>query len=544
MMNRLWLLIFMVMVSAARLEAQQVSGTLTQVKVRVLDGETRLVTPVMVCITDVDGGRVWTPSSPKPVDTVSLTRDFYHGIAYSSGENWIGPIRKMNGRGNNDDRSYVYEDLPSIPHWAEPVAYQTSGDFSMMLKPGIYKVSMEHGNEYIPIKQRLEVPESGSITETYELQRWIDLPKLGWYSGDVHVHHPTDKPEYRTFLLEYAKAEDVHLVNTLEMGHHLGTDFRQEGFGSDFRTNDGDVWLVSGQEDPRSTYGHIIGLNTNHFARDLSTYDYYDLVFRELHKQPGAVVGFAHFSWNGCDLPRGFPWYVTTEEIDFVELLQFSKINSLDYYDYLNLGFRITAAAGSDVPWGSTLGEVRTFVYTGNTFDADKWFEGLKDGRTFVSNGPVVFLLGDKNLPGTVIFRPSGATTNINVQAISHPSIGVIDRVAIYNSDGLLSESLNHERSDSVLIEVKHGLSKSQWIAAMVHCDNGAVAHTSPIYYVVDGKPTWNTKKAPDIITKQLGLIQIIHDEVLAKEVVDQGILDRLEMARGFYRNILEEIGK
>src|SRR5205823_12618366 len=62
---------------------------------------------------------------------------------------------------------------------------------------------------------------------------------------------------------------------------------------------------------------------------------------------------------NGCDLPRGFPMYVTTGEIDFVELLQFSRINPLDYYDYLNLGFRITAAAGSDVPWGSTLGEVR-----------------------------------------------------------------------------------------------------------------------------------------------------------------------------------------
>ena len=133
--------------------------------------------------------------------------------------------------------------------------------------------------------------------------------------------------------------------------------------------------------------------------RDTSTYNYYDLVFKKLHLQPGAIVGYAHFSWNGTGLPRGFPWYITTGEIDFVELLQFSKINTLDYYDYLNLGFRITAAAGSDVPWGSTLGEVRSFVYTGDTFSADAWFEGLKSGHTFVSNGPALFLEADGSLP-------------------------------------------------------------------------------------------------------------------------------------------------
>ena len=84
------------------------------------------------------------------------------------------------------------------------------------------------------------------------------------------------------------------------------------------------------------------------------------LAFKRIHDQPEALVGFAHFSRNGCNLPRGFPWYVNTEAIDFVELLQFNTINALDYYAYLNLGFRLTAAAGSDVPWGSTKGESGT----------------------------------------------------------------------------------------------------------------------------------------------------------------------------------------
>ena len=527
------------------LHAQDNNQDRVLVNIRVLETGTNEITPVMVCITNVEDNKVLLPSTSAKMDSVSLTKTFYEGIKFKRKKNWIGPIRKMNGKGNNDDRSFVYEDKPSIPHWAEPVAYQTTGEFSIHLKPGLWRISMEHGNEFIPIKEEFEVTNNEKeIAKTFNLERWIDLPKMGWYSGDVHVHHPTNKPGFRKFLLEYAKAEDLHLVNTLEMGHHLGTEFKQKGFGEKFQTHDGDFWLVSGQEDPRSTYGHIIGLNISDMARDLTTYNYYDLVFKQLHEQPGAIVGFAHFSWNGCDLPRGFPWYITTGEIDFVELLQFSTINTLDYYDYLNLGFRIAAAAGSDVPWGSTIGEVRTFVYTGQRFSANSWFQGLKNGHTFVSNGPALFLEADQNLPGTEIIQPKSSYANIKVLAISHPSIGKINRVAIYNNDGLLFEDLNTQKSDSILIELGHKIDKSQWLSAVVYCDNGAVAHTTPVYFVVDGKPTWNLEKAPGIIEKQLGLIQIIEEETKTKEEIDNGILDRLEKAKAFYNYILEESRK
>ncbi|MBK8500852.1 MAG: CehA/McbA family metallohydrolase [Saprospiraceae bacterium] len=448
----------------------------------------------------------------------------------------------MNGIGDNDDRSYVYDSLPSIPHWAEPVAYQISGDFSITLPPGTYRISLEHGNEFIPIKEEFVIARGGEATKTFTMRRWIDLPARGWFSGDVHVHHPTTKQAFKDFLWEYARAEDVHLVNVLEMGHHLGTDFKQEGFGEKFRTCKDNICLVSGQEDPRSTFGHIIGLNIEQMVRDTKTYNYYDLAFEKLKLQPGAIVGYAHFSWNGCDLPRGFPWYITTEQIDFVELLQFSRINTMDYYDYLNLGFRITAAAGSDIPRGSTLGEVRTFVFTGNTFSADSWFEGLKKGHTFVSNGPALFLEADGSLPGTEITRSKGSITNLSVKALSHASIGMIERVLVYNNDGLVVEKLNPQRADSIEIDLAHTLLQSQWLSAVVYCDNGAVAHTTPIYFVIDGQPTWHIEKAPNIIVKQLAAIQSIEEETRAMAEVDEGIITRLEEAKAFYAAILSTL--
>ena len=282
------------------------------VRIKVLDEETGQVTPVMACISSVKDTVAYVPPDGTRIDSFSLTPVFYKGIEYKLEENWIGPVRRMNGRGDNEDRSYVYEDLSSIPHWKDPVIYQTTGDFSILLKPDEYKVSLEHGMEYIPIKEKITVKgDEEEVSLTFTMRRWINLPEMGWYSGDVHVHHPTTRPAFKQFLMEYAKAEDIHLVNVLEMGHHLGTDFKQEGFGETGRTREGDICLVSGQEGPRSTYGHIIGLNITQMERDTTQYNYYDLIFKRLQMQEGAVVGFAHFSWNGCDLPRGFPWYIT-----------------------------------------------------------------------------------------------------------------------------------------------------------------------------------------------------------------------------------------
>jgi hypothetical protein len=536
----LWLIVVPSLL-LAQAPAQKTVG----VNIRVIEENTNQVTPAMVCITGKIDGKVRVPPDANIVDTPSETKDFYSGIHYKKDKNWVGPVRKMNGLGNNENRSYVYELKPSIPYWKEPVTYQTSGDFNIALPAGKWQISIEHGNEYVPVQDEIVVAgNEKELTKTFVLKRWINLPQLGWYSGDVHVHHPTNKPEFRDYLLEYARAEDVHLVNVLEMGHHLGTDFKQAGFGEKFRVCKEDICLVSGQEDPRSEFGHVIGLNINQMVRDTSVYNYYDLVFQQLHLQPGAIVGYAHFSWNGCDLPRGFPWYVTTRQIDFVELLQFATLNNLDYYDYLNLGFRITAAAGSDIPWGSTLGEVRTFVYTGKNFSADNWFSGLKAGHTFVSNGPALFFEADGQLPGTEIMKTSNSTVVVKAKAFSDKHVGAISRIAIYNNDGLVAEKVNQNKADSIEISLNHLLHKSQWIAAVVYCENGAVAHTTPVYAVVDGRPTWDAKKGPAIIQKQMEAIQKTENEERAKPKVDQGIIERMNKAREFYKTLLQEMNK
>jgi hypothetical protein len=558
MRNYICFCAFFILISYGPAFSQQVATSGTVVRIRIVEEDTKKITPAMVCIANSERSEVRTPPLGEVVGKPSDNDDFFKGVEFNNSKNWVGPIRMTSGTGNNKDRSVLYGVKPSIPYWKEPVMYQTSGDFSIQLPAGEWKISIQHGNEYLPVTENISINGTGTqITKTFVLKRWINLPSMGWYSGDVHVHHPTNKPGFRQYLLEYAKAEDLHLVNILEMGHHetgvdamghehTGTDFKQEGFGQKFRVNKGSYWLVSGQEDPRSRFGHIIGLNIDQMVRDTTVYDYYDLVFKNLRMQPGSLIGFAHFAWNVSwniqNVTTGFPWFITTGQIDFVELLQFLKLNTLDYYDYLNLGFRITAAAGSDFPWASTIGEVRTMVHTGKSFSPDAWFAGLKAGHTFVTNGPALFFEADGKIPGEEIRKASGSSVNLSVKALSSPKIGLIKKMAIYNNEGLVAEMDNTNNKSSIELQLAHKLKRSQWIAAVVNCENGAVAHTTPVYVVVDGKPTYDPEKAPSIIQKQVASIQNLMKEELKKVPVDQGIIERYNAAISFYKMLQTQI--
>ena len=523
----------------------------TTVRFKLMDTSTNKCTPAMVCITNTANNSIHLPPDGKECKTVSQIELFGWGIQHDGDHNWIGPVRKTMGMGNNNDRSIVYQLKPSVPYWKEPVMYQVSGDFTIDLLPGRWRIAVEHGMEYIPVVEEFTIKSGDeSLTKTIKLKRWIDLPEKGWFSGDIHVHHPILNEGHREFLLHYAMAEDLHIVNILTMGHHTGVTFNQLGFGKKFRVRRGDYCLISGQEEPRSQFGHIIGLNIESFVRNLNSYDFYDTTFRDIHKQKGALVGFAHFAWSntiwkGADLPRGFPWYVTTEELDFIELLQYGCINTADYYDYLNLGFKLTAAAGTDVPWGSTIGEVRTYVYTGKNLDVDAWFAGLEKGNTFVGNGPALEFTVDGKLPGTEITKKAGSKVKISATVLGHPKVGMPKVLSIISNDGVVKEIINDKKKTKLTVSFDLPITTSRWLVAGTICDNNAVAHSTPVYVIVNGRRTWCPERGPAVIDKQLAAIAVIEREVAGKDDdLSKGVRQRLQRAKDYYAELRKKMSE
>ena len=515
------------------------SSPAAEVRVRIIDQASGEPTPAMACITGPTQAEVRLPPDGRSPASLPAPLDFARGFAHRPEPGWIGPVRKTMGKGNNDDRSYVYELRPSIPHWREPVMYQVNGEFTIELPAGKWRLAVQRGMEYIPMVQEFTVQGSSVQQRTVELVRWANLAKHGWYSGDVHVHHVMTNDEQREFLLSWALASDLNVVNVLEMGWHDGTLFSQAGFGAKGRFQKGRYAVAAGQECPRSTFGHIIGLNIRELVRDPKQYDFYDVPFRKIHQQPGALVGFAHLAWNGCDLPRGFPFYVTTGEIDFVELLQFSVINAMDYYDYLNLGLPLTAAAGSDVPWGSTIGEVRTYVYTGqDELNLDAWFAGLKAGRTFVSNGPSLEFTVNGQLPGSRIECTPGQRLEVAAKVCGHPAVGLPKALSIVSNEGVLKEAVAAEGAAELKLDLEVDVPQSRWLVASATCTNNAVAHSSPVYAMVNGRPHWCAKRGPAVIDQQLAAMDKIAGEFAGNDPRSRGVRERMDKARRYYADL------
>ena len=71
------------------------------------------------------------------------------------------------------------------------------------------------------------------------------------------------------------------------------------------------------------------------------------------------------------------------------------------YYHLLNSGVRIPPSAGSaSGVLANPVGYNRVYVYCGSEFTRDSWFAALKKGRAFVTNGPLLQVRTDNQLPG------------------------------------------------------------------------------------------------------------------------------------------------
>lgn len=503
------------------------TGTL-QVEIR--DGATKEIVPAMVCITSLADHEWRKPPDGRSIPPYTTVQDFYEGLpSWKPGD--TGPVRLTAGGYDseaplaaNDTRSFVYGGKSAYPFWQEPAAYFVSKPFSILLPAGKWRLAVARGIEYRPVFEEFDIAPGAMLNRKVLLRRWVDMPKRGWYSGDDHVHMVRVSPEQNELLMTWTQAEDVHVSNILRMGDPQKTYFEQEGYGRRFRYQQGDYVLASGQEDPRmhiDGQGHAIGLNIKAPVRYPDRYHLYGLVFDAIHAQ-GGLAGYAHLAWAQQFYQQQRPqeqifatWDATLNVVrnktDFLEILQFRMLGLKDYYDFLNLGFKLTASAGSDLPWGNTIGEVRMYVHTGPDFSPDAWFSAMKAGRTFVTNGPMVALTADGAAVGDELKVRRHRQVRIRARAWAPREIGSPKALEII-SQGKVIHSAHSSNPDQQELTADFPLKAeaSQWIAARVTSHNGALAHTSPIYILVDGESFRNQKELAQLVEYRLKILDFL----------------------------------
>jgi hypothetical protein len=397
------------------------------------------------------------------------------------------------------------------PFWCVP------GPFDMAVAPGIWQIGIRCGVEHEVIFEEISVGSGEQVEKTFTPRRWVDMRKEGWWSGDDHVHCRILSDDDADRLLAWVRAEDIHLANVLKMGDIYRTYFEQRGFGKDYRVVAEDTVLAPGQECPRThdQIGHTLAMNITEMIRQTDQYFLYDTVFDAVHAQ-GGLTGYAHVNSGLFHVHRDMSINVPKGKVDFVELLQFNQLGTGLYYDFLNTGFKLTASAGSDVPWGGTIGEVRAYVYLGDTpFTADAWFEAFRQGHTFTTSGPMLDLRVDDARPGDEIRVTADRPLRVRARAWGDPRrMAPISLEVIRLGDVVQSARSTDPAQPDVKLEFTLPAGYGGWIAARAESGDGTHAHTTPVYVIRDGLRFWKYDAVPDLLAKRLESLRQIEEIV------------------------------
>jgi len=387
-------------------------------------------------------------------------------------------------------------------------AFYVNGSYEARVPAGIYELIVARGPEYRLARRKVDVRANETTTVSVLLDRYADLPAAGWYSGDSHVHLMRDAPADLAIWGQMA-AEDVHVANLLEMGNIEGTYFKQPAWDRAGQFVRDGYALVPGQEDPRTGMrGHTIHWNLKqhvHFEKE--AFFHYDRVFERTRSQ-GALTGYAHLGelFNGR---RGLALDVPFGLVDFIEVLQGGRLNTDIWYSFLNLGYKVLPVGGADFPYfGPTLpGVERTYVKLDAPFSTEAWFEGFRRGHVYVTNGPFLqFTINGRGM-GDELHVKRGTQLTIAAEAQMNPDVDRLDRLELVVLGDVESREPASGR-DRIRLQKTMTANRSMWIAVRAYGDREepqftTVAHSAPIYVVVDDQPAWKSETLVSLVEYQ-----------------------------------------
>jgi len=433
------------------------------------------------------------------------------------------------------------------------------GPFDMALPPGEWRLGVRRGVEHEVIFEDVTIRSGETLERTYRPRRWVDMRQRGWWSGDDHVHCRILSDEDARRLMAWVQAEDIHLGNIVKMGDIYRTYFEQRGFGPAYRVVDGEYVLSPGQECPRTheQIGHTLAMNITSLVRNPERYFLYDEIFDAVHSQ-GGLSGYAHANSGLFNVHRDMSLNVPRQKVDFIEILQFNNLGTALYYEFLNLGCKLTASSGSDVPWGGTVGEARAYAcLEKKPFSADAWFEAFRRGRTFTTSGPMLEFNVDRALPGDEIRFKADRKLRIRARAWGDPKrMAPVKLEIVRHGEVIRAAESQDPKHPEIDLDFTLDAGNGCWIAARARGGEGTSAHTTPVYVVREGLRFWKFDGLEELMAKRLdSLAQIeqivaearqldaegkLEKDRYRKQLALQGdaLLERVKQARNLYADL------
>ncbi|HEY9232009.1 MAG TPA: CehA/McbA family metallohydrolase, partial [Blastocatellia bacterium] len=439
-------------------------------------------------------------------------------------------------------------------------------------------------------------------TFTFRLERWIDAARLGWYSGDHHIHAAGcshyEAPTQGVLpqdMMRHILGEALNVGAVLTWGpcYYYQKQFFE---GRDNRLSTADNLMrydleVSGF--PSSHCGHLVLLRLKEQnypgAKVIEDWPTWDLPILKWARAQGAVVGFAHSGWGLEVKTEALPNYempkfdgiganefvvdVAHDAVDFISTVDTPSVWELNvWYHALNCGFRTRISGETDFPciYGERVGLGRSYVKLDSKLTYDGWIEGVRDGRAYVSDGKSHLI--DFQVNGLLV-GTNGSEVKLKEPATVRVTARVAARLDEQANDNLRGRRYDQQpywnierarvgQTREVPIEViVNGqpvarkniladgrvrdvsfdvpIARSSWVALRVLPSS----HTNPIFVTIGGQPVQASRKSAAWMLKAVDQCWSQKaPKISARERADAE--RAYEQARQVYRRIISEARK
>ncbi len=395
--------------------------------------------------------------------------------------------------------------------------YSSNGEFDIKLPDGKYQYEIDRGPEYFLCKGDFEV-NNKDLAVNPELERIIDLKKINWWSGELHVHRKLEHVE------RLMQAGDLHIapvITSWNQHYNVKPDSVYDGSPKSFDTDR--YYTTTGSEDERNG-GAILVLNTSKpvdFSRDPKP-EYPPLAgsIERVEKEYGKKywvdlekpfwwdmpillatgkinsIGIAHNHMNRNGVFEGEAWGRARDVSKYPSPMGNGYWTQDIYYRVLNSGMRIIPSAGSaSGVLMNPVGYNRMYVYVENDFNYNNWFDKAKEGKLFVTNGPLLICKANNKYPGEVFNSNKSLKIKINLNIYSRDSIDVVEII----KNGVVSKTISGNKLKRDKLSENINFDKSGWFLVRVITKtpgNFRFASTAPYYVEIGNDKQYISRSA------------------------------------------------
>ncbi len=443
------------------------------------------------------------------------------------------------------------------PFWHDH--FVVPGEIVLRLPIGGYTFTIERGLEYLDQTGHFTINHFADDAKQVELRRFTDMAADGWWSGDLDVRRPLGDIE---LLME---ADDLHVVAVIPQSSGKKSPAKLPPKNLALTQFDGDRFYqpLAGVCAWPGTELLLLNLPA---SQSLPT---------DQQDAPAAMKWLADARKAGglwIDASKPFWWdlplLVAAGQIDSIEIAHSrmgretasgneaggrprDRVRYPDpagnarwsqdiYFLLLECGLRIPPSAGSGSGVSpNPVGYNRVYVHVDGELDYEKWFDGLRAGRVFVTNGPLLKPTVEGQYPGHVFHADAGATLDLEIGL----TLSTRERISYLEivRDGKVEHSIAFDRYAKSGKLPGLQFERSGWFLVRAVTDQPKTyrfAMTGPYYVEIGGLPRISRSAVQfflDWVDQRAGQIKSSDPDL------HQTAADALRQAREYWQNLLSQ---